>query len=206
MAENRSATTVDAAKALIGLPDELVDPEVRRELRRIVTSAYRSSADLDLLKERLWPYSGSLTGLGFSYDKLISPEPGPADGAFQLEIPGQYKVHTLQDVSAGMVDAGNGRKFLVVSWGGLCPGTMVLRQSDTPKCFVEVAQSFERKELEAAVTGVLLGGVDPGTPFDELRKRLATSEKRVMRQGQQSAKTAIKASMKRGRGNAGRNP
>lgn len=200
-------TVVDAARALIDLCPSPVFPGDRIPMEKILSSAYRTSEELRQLHSMLSRYSVGLELLGFSYDELAVPAPGPAPGAVQLEIPGQYKVEALPDLSAGIVDAGNGRVFLSLAWGGPRSGTILFRKNDSPNCWVEVANYLDRKDPERAVSCLLLGRGDPGNPFDTLKKKLSASERRNLKQVRSSVKSSLQSSGKSvGReGNVGRN-
>jgi hypothetical protein len=194
MADKKAATVIDAAKALLGA-DRLTVSHVHREvLERVTLSAYRSIADLQLLHNTLCSYTVTLKWLGFDYGELVIPPPGPAEGVVQLQIPGIYEVEELKDLAAGIVNAGSGRIFLSLSWGGRQQGTIVFRKNDSPACWVEVASYLDRKTPEAAVSCLLLSGSrDHGTPFDSLKKRLAVSEHKNF----QIAKSAAKRSRRK---------
>jgi hypothetical protein len=191
MADRKKAATIlEAARVLVTKSPDSIKPEDLPVLKNLASTAYLASQEISFLHYKLAEYSGKLAVLGFIYSELVIPPPGPTPGAVQAEIPGCYNVRLLPDLCAGVVDAGNGRQFLSVAWGGNDPGTVILRKHDNPKCWVEVEHYFDRKEPQAAVTCLLLVHGDPGTPFDHLRKTIDHYERRLWG----SRNRAVKAS------------
>jgi hypothetical protein len=197
MAGNKKAATIlEAARALVTRSPEVIRPEHRAPLNNLITSAYLTSPELHYLHEKLAEYSGKLAVLGFIYSELTIPRPGPTPGAVQAEIPGCYKVTLLPDLTAGIVDAGKGRRFLSIAWGGENPGTVILRHNTSPDCWVEVDRHFHRKEPEAAVTCLLLSHGDPGTPFDRLKRNMDEMGRRHWGERTRSVKASSRGSQK----------
>lgn len=196
MAGKKAATILEAARTLVEHFPESIKSEHAAPLNNLITSAYLTSPELHYLHEKLAEYSGKLAVLGFIYSELTIPRPGPTPGAAQAEIPGCYDVKLLPDLSAGIVDAGKGRKFLSIAWGGADPGTVILRHHENPDCWVEVEHYFHRKEPEAAVTCLLLSRGDPGTPFDRLKRNIQEMERRYWGERTRTAKASTRGSRK----------
>lgn len=192
MADKKAATIIEAARVLVEKSFDAIKPGDAIPFQKLISSAYLTSPEINYLHEKLAAYSGKLAMLGFIYSDLTVPAPGPVAGAVQLEIPGCYKVQPLEDIQAGLVDAGNDRKFLTLSWGGGNPGTLILRRNKNPDCWVEVASYIDQKEPEAAVTCLLLGARDVGTPFDSLKRDLAYVDRRYWRERNQSVKKVVR--------------
>ncbi len=192
MARNKAATILEAARALLTQAPDSIKPTDAGPLMKLIGSPYLTSPELHYLHDKLAEYSGRLAMLGFIYSDLAMVPPGPVPGAVQLELPGVYKVDRLTDLSSGIVDAGAGRKFMVLSWGGAKPGTLILRRNSKPECWVEVAQYLDRKEPEAAVSCLLLGEGDRGTPFDGIKRDLQHSERRYWRDRNKTVQSALR--------------
>jgi hypothetical protein len=209
MAGKKAATVIDAARALVEKSFDSIKPEDAPPLRKIVTSAYLTTPELHYLHDKLAAYSGKLAMLGFIYSDLAIPGPGPVADAVQLEIPGCFKVENLEDLKAGLVDGGGGRKFLSISWGGMSPGTLILQRHMSPDCWVEVGNYIDQKEPEAAVTCLLLSTRYRGTPFDALKRDRAFVDSRYWGERSRAIKTQARVSRNRERGresDAGRDP
>lgn len=200
MADRKAATIVDAARALVSRSLESIRPEDRGDLARLATSAYLTTDELQYIHDTLASYFGKIATLGFIYSELVVPPPGAPPGTIQAELPGSYPVDILPDACAGIVDAGGGRKFLTVSWGGRHQGTIIFRYNEKPKCLVEVASYSDRKEPEKAITCFLLSGlVDPGTPFDPIKKNMELWERRYWAECKKSNSSKLRRGKQRSR-------
>jgi hypothetical protein len=200
MAGKKAATIIEAARALVEKSFDSIKPEDATPLRKIVTSAYLTTPELHYLHDKLAAYSGKLAMLGFIYSDLALPSPGPVEGAVQLEIPGRFKVQQLEDLKAGLVDVGSGRKFLSISWGGVNPGTLILQRHMNPDCWVEVGNYIDQKEPEAAVTCLLLSSRYQGMPFDALKRDRAFVDRRYWGERSRAIKEQMRDSRSRERG------
>lgn len=200
MAGKKAATIIEAARVLVEKSFDSIKPADAAPLRNLISSAYLTTPELHYLHDKLAAYSGKLAMLGFIYSDLTVPAPGQVMGAVQLEIPGSFKVESLDNLQAGLVDAGGGRKFFTISWGGANPGTLILRRNSNPDCWVEVANYIDQKEPQAAVTCLLFSSTrEQGTPFDPLKRELAYRDCRYWAERDRTAKASVRDSRQRGR-------
>lgn len=201
MAGKKAASVIDAARALVEKSFDSIKPADVPPLEKLISSAYLTTPELHYLHDKLAAYSGKLAMLGFIFSDLTIPAPGPVAGAVQLEIPGCFKVQSLENVQAGLVDGGGGRRFFAISWGGVSPGTLVLRRNSNPDCWVEVANYIDQKEPEAAVTCLLFSTTrEQGTPFDALKREIAYRDRRYWTERDRAAKSSVRDSRSRERG------
>jgi hypothetical protein len=202
MADNKAATIIEAARALVEKAFHLIRPYDVVPLKWFASSPVLTDLELRDLHAKLCAYSEELAVLGFSYRELVIPSSVWSPGSADPDAGRCYKVESLKDLASGIVDAGKGRRFLVMSWNEPRPGTVVLRRNSNPDCWVEVASYLDRKEPEAAVTCLLLGEGDRGTPFDALKKAVSRAEHRYWGERDRVAKAAIRdpgKTKKRGR-------
>ena len=90
---------------------------------------------------------------------------------------GSYRTEQAVEAHATMVDAGNGRRFLVVRFRATGFKTIVLQHSENPDAWLSRRELDVDMDPELAVTGLLLGPQQIPHPIEILNERIEALRK-----------------------------